>query len=176
MCFAHWMCMHTSTFQSPVCAAGRQTTVVQSSMPRWTDFDYRSNVGVAAVSFLVGIAVQHMCQRLRQLFTPRRQANAVQLVKDTTQQVVREAHHVSISQAAIKKCCRDIDSATMTTILAPVAFDSTLHFVDGTSRTLQYLLVLDALNFCFWPGALCPNPSPHGLELHSTYRLHAGCS
>lgn len=27
-----------------------------------------------------------------------------------------------------------------------------LHYVDGTALTVQYLLVVDALNFCFWPG------------------------
>ena len=27
-----------------------------------------------------------------------------------------------------------------------------MHFVDGGPLTAQYLLVLDALNFCFWPG------------------------
>eukprot|EP00892_Ulva_mutabilis_P007559 jgi/Ulvmu1/5175/UM021_0192.1 len=120
-------------------------------MPPWKQYDFRSHIGVAAVSFFVGIAVQHVCHHLRQLFVPQKHANAVQLVKETTQQVVHEAQYVSVSHAAIKKCCRDIDSATMATILAPVAFDSTLHFVDGTSHTLQYLLVLDALNFCFWP-------------------------
>jgi hypothetical protein len=26
-----------------------------------------------------------------------------------------------------------------------------MHFVDGGPLTLQYLLVLDTLNFCFWP-------------------------
>ena len=28
---------------------------------------------------------------------------------------------------------------------------SDLHFFDGGAATLQYLLVVDALNFCFWP-------------------------
>jgi hypothetical protein len=26
-----------------------------------------------------------------------------------------------------------------------------LHFYDGGPLTVQYLLVVDALNFCFWP-------------------------
>lgn len=26
-----------------------------------------------------------------------------------------------------------------------------LHYLDGGPLTVQYLLVLDALNFCFWP-------------------------
>lgn len=27
-----------------------------------------------------------------------------------------------------------------------------IHFVDGGPLTAQYLLVVDALNFCFWEG------------------------
>jgi hypothetical protein len=30
------------------------------------------------------------------------------------------------------------------------AWDATLHFCDGTERTLNWVLLLDALNFCFW--------------------------
>src|SRR5207237_10247451 len=33
---------------------------------------------------------------------------------------------------------------------APVWYEQ-YHFFDGTVRTLNWLLVLDALNFCFWP-------------------------
>jgi hypothetical protein len=36
-----------------------------------------------------------------------------------------------------------------------------LHFVDGSSLTAQYLLVLDAINFCFWQGA----PYSHHLDI-----------
>ncbi len=32
--------------------------------------------------------------------------------------------------------------------------DAEAHFFDGGPLTAQYLLVVDALNFCFWPGAL----------------------
>jgi len=30
--------------------------------------------------------------------------------------------------------------------------DADAHFCDGTERTLMYLLLLDAVNFCFWPS------------------------
>jgi hypothetical protein len=33
---------------------------------------------------------------------------------------------------------------------APPAWDDALHFRDGTWRTAAWVLVLDALNFCFW--------------------------
>ena len=29
-----------------------------------------------------------------------------------------------------------------------------VHFNDGGPLTAQYLLVLDAINFCFWPGTV----------------------
>lgn len=33
----------------------------------------------------------------------------------------------------------------------PPGWDASVHFVGAPSDTVQYLLVLDALNFCFWP-------------------------
>lgn len=29
-----------------------------------------------------------------------------------------------------------------------------IHYCDNGPLTVQYLLVLDALNFCFWPGMI----------------------
>lgn len=147
--------MHALSVDGTCCLpAGFEVTEHQLIMVSWRECDYPSRIGVAAVSFLCGVALQQVCQRLQRLFAGSKQADAVQQVKETTQVVVHEAQHVSLCHAAIKKSCRDIDSATMASILAPVAFDSSLHFVDGTSHTLQYLLVLDALNFCFWPGVV----------------------
>lgn len=37
-------------------------------------------------------------------------------------------------------------------IQAP-SWDTTCHFFDGTEKTVAYLLVLDTINFCFWPPA-----------------------
>ena len=34
----------------------------------------------------------------------------------------------------------------------PINTRADLHFSDGGPLTAQYLLVVDALNFCFWPG------------------------
>jgi hypothetical protein len=33
------------------------------------------------------------------------------------------------------------------------AWDATLHFNDGTERTLNWMLLVDAMNFCFWGEA-----------------------
>lgn len=43
------------------------------------------------------------------------------------------------------------------TELAPPAWDSALHFTDGTWRTAIWTLVLDALNFCFWSTSADPD-------------------
>jgi len=48
----------------------------------------------------------------------------------------------------------DAAAALADTLLAagpPPAWDASVHFVGAPGDTLQYLLVLDALNFCFWP-------------------------
>lgn len=34
-----------------------------------------------------------------------------------------------------------------------------IHYFDNGPLTVQYLLVLDALNFCFWPGFYSLTPS-----------------
>jgi hypothetical protein len=36
------------------------------------------------------------------------------------------------------------------------------HHVDGTHLTAQYFLVVDALNFCFWPGTCQQQPPQLG--------------
>lgn len=34
-----------------------------------------------------------------------------------------------------------------------------IHYFDNGPLTVQYLFVLDALNFCFWPGMLYLGPT-----------------
>jgi len=46
-----------------------------------------------------------------------------------------------------------------------------LHFVDGSSLTAQYLLVLDAINFCFWQGA----PYSHHLYIGAASLSTSAC-
>ena len=36
------------------------------------------------------------------------------------------------------------------------AWDTSVHFFDGTERTLNWMALLDALNFCFWPDPSKP--------------------
>lgn len=46
-----------------------------------------------------------------------------------------------------------LSSSDLKRLTAPQAFDADIHYVDGTPLTAQYLLVVDAINFCFWPDA-----------------------
>lgn len=39
------------------------------------------------------------------------------------------------------------------------SWDTEVHFFDGTAKSAAYLLLLDAMNFCFWPSAFA-------VELH----------
>jgi hypothetical protein len=50
--------------------------------------------------------------------------------------------------AGIEKVADEIDGN-----LPDVKWDfEGIHFFDNGPLTAQYLLVVDALNFCFWPG------------------------
>lgn len=40
-----------------------------------------------------------------------------------------------------------------------------IHYFDNGPLTVQYLFVLDTLNFCFWPGMFCFIPCLFGLVL-----------
>jgi hypothetical protein len=64
-----------------------------------------------------------------------------------TAEVMRTSQQVSLDQAAV----RDLVARWVAEPWppAPAGLDS-LHFFDGTWRTVNFLLVLDALNFCFF--------------------------
>lgn len=56
------------------------------------------------------------------------------------------ATHVAIDEAALSRAAAEIQDRAL-----PVpAWNAELHFTDGTWRTANWLLVLDALNFSFW--------------------------
>lgn len=58
--------------------------------------------------------------------------------------VIERARHVALDERAINRCASEL-------LEYPRAWDRRDHFYDGTARTVQYLFVLDCLNFCFWP-------------------------
>lgn len=71
----------------------------------------------------------------------------LQAVHDSATLIATHARHVRVDREATADLAQRL--ATGTT--PPVAWDNVHHFNDGSPRTAQYLLVLDALNFCFWP-------------------------
>ncbi len=64
----------------------------------------------------------------------------------TTAYVVEHARDVQIDHAAIEHAA----DALAEKQVAPPAWNYEWHFHDGTPRTVNYLFLLDALNFCFW--------------------------
>ncbi|MFN3429375.1 MAG: queuosine 5'-phosphate N-glycosylase/hydrolase [Candidatus Sericytochromatia bacterium] len=60
--------------------------------------------------------------------------------------VAERARHVHLDAAAVEAVAADLIRREV-----PVpTWNSDLHFTDGTARTANYLLLLDALNFSFW--------------------------
>ncbi|GIL83017.1 hypothetical protein Vretimale_8527 [Volvox reticuliferus] len=78
---------------------------------------------------------------------------AINPVKETSQFVADHAEHVHVSLKAISEAVNELTVEKLAELVAPTAFNKDLHYVDGGSLTVQYLLVVDALNFCFWPDA-----------------------
>ncbi|GAP64445.1 hypothetical protein ARMA_2868 [Ardenticatena maritima] len=73
--------------------------------------------------------------------------NPLHSVRETTAWVAERARHVHLLPDALTVLAESLvaDGGVNQ------SWDRTPHFADGTPRTVQYLLVLDALNFCFWP-------------------------
>jgi hypothetical protein len=100
-------------------------------------------------------AVRFLMQlRIRQLSLKRAHVSlsALSMVKDSARFVAENSSHVVISKVAIQAFVQRLTEAELCSMIAPQSFDASLHFVDGTWRTAQYFLIVDALNFCFWPG------------------------
>ena len=64
----------------------------------------------------------------------------------TTRRVVEQATQVRIEPAAVAVVADDLAGRDA----APPPWNRQLHWSDGHERMANYLLVLDALNFCFW--------------------------
>ncbi|MDQ3043703.1 MAG: queuosine salvage family protein [Chloroflexota bacterium] len=74
----------------------------------------------------------------------------------STAAVVRRSRHVRIDIGQLAVVAAKMARETV----SPPGWDATLHFRDGTWRTAGWVLVLDALNFCFWnPGSAGSDPS-----------------
>ncbi len=71
-------------------------------------------------------------------------------VLTTTLPVVIDAPQVTLDGAAIDR----VAAAWASEPWPPDVWDASVHWFDGTERTLNWLALVDALNFCFWgePG------------------------
>lgn len=69
-------------------------------------------------------------------------------VRESTAAIMANAVFVIIDPESIDALARRLRASS-----SPPGWDSSVHLADGTPLTAQYLLVLDALNFCFWPDA-----------------------
>jgi hypothetical protein len=67
-------------------------------------------------------------------------------VLTTTAFVVRRARFVHIHHAAIERAA----DVLIETRAEPPAWNGDYHFCDGGERTVNYVFLLDTLNFCFW--------------------------
>ncbi len=79
-------------------------------------------------------------------------------VLSSTREVMLRAKLVQIDTAQIERLARSLlaprnyergQASGLSGIAAP-AWPAHYHFFDGSERTVNWLLVLDALNFCFW--------------------------
>jgi hypothetical protein len=73
--------------------------------------------------------------------------NMISEVLDTTKKVSEMSKAVRIDRQALGRFVRKLQAED---IQAP-PWDNNYHFCDDTEKTVAYLLVLDTINFCFWP-------------------------
>jgi len=69
-------------------------------------------------------------------------------VLSSTRRVVEHGNHAWININQVDQVCLQL-LAKYSPAIEPFWYDR-FHFYDGTERTVNWLLVLDALNFCFW--------------------------
>jgi hypothetical protein len=74
-------------------------------------------------------------------------------VLSSTREVVLQARSVSLAYAPLQELARRLVASTSTEAEpapAALSWPERYHFFDGTRRTVNWMLLLDALNFCFW--------------------------
>lgn len=78
--------------------------------------------------------------------------SAVSLVKESAAWVSQRSTHVKIDPAGLERMAEKLVLARGKGLELPKWNFDAVHFADSTPLTAQYLLVVDSLNFCFWPG------------------------
>ena len=75
-------------------------------------------------------------------------------VLSSTRNVLEQGEHVWIVTEGIERISKqwihEVAMARGQQVPSSPLWDNTYHFYDGTERTVNWLLLLDALNFCFW--------------------------
>lgn len=89
-------------------------------------------------------------------------------VLKSTRVVVEQGEHVSINRQHLAALSTRWIQHNNGQRLSSPQWDNSYHFHDHTERTVNWLLVLDALNFCFWAeqGQPCWTISYHGKVLN----------
>jgi hypothetical protein len=72
-------------------------------------------------------------------------------VLSTTRPVVEAAELVRINHDRLPVVAGQVRSFKQPGASGSSTWETHYHFFDGTARTVNWLLLLDALNFCFWP-------------------------
>ncbi|HYL41984.1 MAG TPA: queuosine salvage family protein [Ktedonobacteraceae bacterium] len=71
-------------------------------------------------------------------------------VLSSTRQVVEQGEYVWIDLEEIKLLVHQWIQHSKESAITPPSWYEQYHFFDGTERTVNWILALDALNFCFW--------------------------
>lgn len=79
----------------------------------------------------------------------RSEAYKMRDVIHSAEYVVQKSHHVRIDKHALEQFCKALFNDGID--IPP--WDATHHFNDQGEKSVAYFLVLDSMNFCFWPFA-----------------------
>ena len=87
-------------------------------------------------------------------------------VRESAAWVVGRARYVRLDEGGLHSLARELED------LPVPAWEGRYHFPGEEELTLRYLLLLDALNFCFWPGKeKWSVPGPDGKKLTGYFAL-----
>ncbi len=75
-------------------------------------------------------------------------SESMHTLREQLQAFAKSAHQSQMSRPG--ESAQPISAGGRTPITAGPMWDTRYHFFDGTKRTVNWLLLLDALNFCFW--------------------------
>jgi len=87
-------------------------------------------------------------------------------VRTSARWVTRRARYVRLDEGRLHSLAHRLEEASLP------AWEGRYHFRGDEELTCRYLLVLDALNFCFWPGKVkWTVPGPEGEPLTGYFAL-----